>query len=166
MTQEHSDNLDKEYSIGEISSILNIKEHTIRFWEGQFTSLSPTKSDSGRRKYKHNDLVLLQQIKYLLYEEGYTVKGAKKELENEQSRIRNTLMIERDDSETLFEEFNVQEKQNKLIIATSNKKAENPFRKRDLKKSKTIEKKINEQMFIELYTRINNLILFWEESEY
>ncbi len=66
----------KEYTIGQISSILKIKPHIIRYWERELPFISPRKSLSGRRVYSERELQLLSRLKYLIYEKGYTVSGA------------------------------------------------------------------------------------------
>ena len=71
----------KNYTIGEVSRLLNVKEHTIRYWETEFPALSPKKTEKGRRLYDLEDLKLLQKIKKLLYQDLYSIKGAVKELE-------------------------------------------------------------------------------------
>jgi len=79
----------KYYRIGEVSEILGIKPHVLRYWESEFPEIKPIKSRSNHRMYKRVDLDILKQVKKLLYEEGYTIKGAKskiKELSAERSR--------------------------------------------------------------------------------
>ncbi len=66
----------KEYTIGQVSAILNVKPHIIRYWERELPFISPKKSLSGRRVYSERDLQLLFRLKYLIYEKGYTVSGA------------------------------------------------------------------------------------------
>ena len=67
-------------SISEVSALLNVPAHVLRFWEDQFTQLKPMKREGGRRYYRAEDVALLQQIYDLLYNQGYTIKGAKKYL--------------------------------------------------------------------------------------
>ena len=67
-------------SISEVSALLNVPAHVLRFWEEQFTQLKPMKREGGRRYYRAEDVALLQQIYDLLYNQGYTIKGAKKYL--------------------------------------------------------------------------------------
>jgi len=68
------------YSIGEVSKLLEIDQPVLRFWETEFKELSPRKSKSGKRLYREDDLKVLQRIKYLLYEERYTIEGARRKL--------------------------------------------------------------------------------------
>ena len=67
-------------SISEVSALLNVPAHVLRFWEEQFTQIKPMKRVGGRRYYRAEDVALLQQIYDLLYNQGYTIKGAKKYL--------------------------------------------------------------------------------------
>ena len=71
------------YKIGEACKILEIQPYVLRYWETEFQALSPSKSKSGQRVYSADDLELIRRIKELLYEEGYTIAGAKKKLESE-----------------------------------------------------------------------------------
>ncbi len=66
----------REYTIGQVSAILNVKPHIIRYWERELPFISPKKSLSGRRMYSERELQLLFRLKYLIYEKGYTVSGA------------------------------------------------------------------------------------------
>ena len=68
------------YQIGEICKICEIQPHVLRYWETEFTALSPTKNKAGQRIYREKDLQLVEAIKRLLYQEGYTISGANKKL--------------------------------------------------------------------------------------
>ncbi len=68
------------YSIGEVSELLNVKQHVLRYWETQFPSLKPKKNRAGNRTYKVRDIKYLVTLKTLLYEKGYTIAGARKKL--------------------------------------------------------------------------------------
>ncbi len=71
------------YKIGEACKILDIQPYVLRYWETEFSSLSPSKSKSGQRTYTEDDIKVIGRIKELLYEEGFTIAGAKKRLEGE-----------------------------------------------------------------------------------
>ncbi len=71
------------YKIGEACKRLDIQPYVLRYWETEFPVLAPSKSTSGQRVYSEQDLRVIQRIKELLYEEGYTIAGAKKKLEKE-----------------------------------------------------------------------------------
>ncbi len=71
------------YKIGEACKILDIQPYVLRYWETEFTALEPSKSKSGQRVYGEEDFELIRRIKELLYDEGFTIAGAKKKLESE-----------------------------------------------------------------------------------
>ena len=73
------------YKIGEACKILEIQPYVLRYWETEFPFLKPNKSKSGQRVYSDHELDVIRRIKELLYEEGYTIAGAKKKLEVELS---------------------------------------------------------------------------------
>ena len=68
------------YSISEISRLLDIDQHVLRFWETEFKELAPRKNSAGNRLYKESELQLLKRIKHLLYEDRYTIEGARRQL--------------------------------------------------------------------------------------
>jgi DNA-binding transcriptional MerR regulator len=68
------------YSIGEVSSLTGLKSHILRYWESEFPTLRPEKRSNGRRAYRKSDILLVIAIKKLLYEEGYTIAGARKKI--------------------------------------------------------------------------------------
>ena len=77
------------YRIGEVSQITGLKPHVLRYWESEFRVIKPYKSGSPQRLYRRRDLELILKIKKLLYEEGFTIAGAKKKIrdvEREESR--------------------------------------------------------------------------------
>lgn len=71
------------YKIGEACRLLDIQPYVLRYWETEFPALSPAKSRSGQRVYNERELGIIRRIKELLYDEGYTIAGAKKRLESE-----------------------------------------------------------------------------------
>jgi DNA-binding transcriptional MerR regulator len=71
------------YKIGEACKALGIQPYVLRYWETEFPALAPSKSRSGQRVYSEKELEIIRRIKELLYEEGYTIAGAKKKLEAE-----------------------------------------------------------------------------------
>ncbi len=73
------------YKIGEACKLLEIQPYVLRYWEKEFPFLSPDKNKSGQRVYSADELTTIRRIKELLYEEGYTIAGAKKKLETERS---------------------------------------------------------------------------------
>ncbi len=68
------------YSIGEVSRLLRIDQHVLRYWETEFKELAPSKRKGGKRLYKERDLQTVRLIKKLLYEDRYTIEGARRKL--------------------------------------------------------------------------------------
>ncbi|MDX5527088.1 MAG: MerR family transcriptional regulator [Wolbachia endosymbiont of Andrena nigroaenea] len=70
------------YTIGEVAEELHLEQHVLRFWEGQFHQIKPTKS-KGRRLYDLKCIEAIKKVKYMLYDKGYTIKGVQKEFGND-----------------------------------------------------------------------------------
>jgi DNA-binding transcriptional MerR regulator len=68
------------YKIGEVCGILGVEAHVLRYWETEFPALSPPKNRGGQRTYRPRDIELLLRIRKLLYEDGFTIAGARKQL--------------------------------------------------------------------------------------
>ena len=68
------------YTIGEVSRLADLKAFVLRFWETEFPMLQPTKDDAGRRVYRQEDVDMVFRIKRLLYDEGFTIPGARRHL--------------------------------------------------------------------------------------
>lgn len=73
----------RSYKIGEVCKLLDIQPYVLRYWETEFPALHPQKSQSGQRAYSEAEIDVIRRIKRLLYDEGYTIAGAKKKLEGE-----------------------------------------------------------------------------------
>lgn len=86
------------YRIGEACKKVDIQPYVLRYWETEFPALDPKKSKSGQRVYSEEEIRLIGRIKQLLYEEGYTIAGAKKRLESE---LEDGVVPEESGSETL-----------------------------------------------------------------
>ena len=71
------------FKIGEVSEILGVEPYVLRYWETEFTQLTPKKSGSGHRLFRRKDVELLLRIKHLLYEKRYTIEGARQTLQTE-----------------------------------------------------------------------------------
>lgn len=69
------------FTIGEVSELCAVKTHVLRYWEQEFPSLKPMKRRGNRRYYQHEEVLLVRQIRALLYEQGYTISGARQKLE-------------------------------------------------------------------------------------
>ena len=73
------------FTISEASNLCNVEAHVLRYWEHEFSQLSPIKRRGNRRYYQRHDVMLIRHIKELLYDNGYTIKGAKQKLSDEVS---------------------------------------------------------------------------------
>jgi DNA-binding transcriptional MerR regulator len=71
------------FTIGEVSDLCAVKPHVLRYWEQEFTQLKPVKRRGNRRYYQHHEVVLIRRIRDLLYEQGFTINGARHRLESE-----------------------------------------------------------------------------------
>src|SRR5512134_3937770 len=71
------------FKIGEVCEITDTQPYVLRYWESEFAALAPAKNSSGQRIYRRRDIETILRIKQLLYEEGFTIAGAKKRLESE-----------------------------------------------------------------------------------
>ena len=71
------------FTIGEVSDLCGVKTHVLRYWEQEFPSLKPMKRRGNRRYYQREDVLLIRQIRALLYEQGYTISGARQKLLDE-----------------------------------------------------------------------------------
>ena len=69
------------FTIGEVSDLCGVKPHVLRYWEQEFTQLKPLKRRGNRRYYQHHEVLLIRRIRELLYEEGFTISGARHRLE-------------------------------------------------------------------------------------
>lgn len=76
-------------TIGEVARELGVAPHVLRFWETRFPQLRPLKRSGGRRYYRPEDVQLLREIRTLLYEEGFTIEGARKHLRERRTRGRD-----------------------------------------------------------------------------
>ena len=68
------------FRIGDVSALVGVESHVLRFWESEFPSLTPRKTNSGQRQYRRKDVETVIAIKRLLYDEGYTIAGARRAL--------------------------------------------------------------------------------------
>jgi DNA-binding transcriptional MerR regulator len=68
------------FTIGEVSDLCGVKPHVLRYWEQEFTQLKPVKRRGNRRYYQHHEVMLIRRIRALLYEQGFTITGARNRL--------------------------------------------------------------------------------------
>ncbi len=103
------------FTIGEVSELCGVKPHVLRYWEQEFTQLKPVKRRGNRRYYQHHEVLLIRRIRELLYQEGFTISGARNRLgesaiheqesEAEVVRCRSLLRELRADVEELLAEL-------------------------------------------------------------
>ena len=72
------------FTIGEVSELCNVKPHVLRYWEQEFPQLKPVKRRGNRRYYQRQDVIIIRQIRSLLYEQGFTIGGARQQFESEE----------------------------------------------------------------------------------
>ena len=70
------------FTIGEVSDLCGVKPHVLRYWEQEFTQLRPVKRRGNRRYYQHHEVLLIRRIRELLYEQGFTINGARNRLDS------------------------------------------------------------------------------------
>lgn len=74
------------FTIGEVSELCGVKPHVLRYWEQEFTQLKPVKRRGNRRYYQHHEVLLIRRIRELLYQQGFTINGARNRLEENDVR--------------------------------------------------------------------------------
>jgi DNA-binding transcriptional MerR regulator len=75
------------FTIGEVSDLCGVKPHVLRYWEQEFTQLKPVKRRGNRRYYQHHEVLLVRRIRQLLYDEGFTISGARHRLDDQPARV-------------------------------------------------------------------------------
>lgn len=81
------------FRIGEVSTLCRLPAYVLRFWETEFPQLKPVKSSTGQRMYRRKDVEAVLRIKKLLYEEGFTIAGARQQLRMEASTVKNQVPL-------------------------------------------------------------------------
>ncbi len=82
------------FTIGEVSELCGVKPHVLRYWEQEFTQLRPVKRRGNRRYYQHHEVLLIRRIRELLYEQGFTINGARNRLDSPGSERRAAEPVE------------------------------------------------------------------------
>ncbi|MBC2731960.1 MerR family transcriptional regulator [Thiobacillus sp.] len=80
------------FTIGEVSELCAVKAHVLRYWEQEFTQLRPVKRRGNRRYYQHHEVLLIRRIRELLYEEGFTISGARQRLEHDADTVAESVI--------------------------------------------------------------------------
>ncbi len=97
------------FTIGEVSELCGVKPHVLRYWEQEFTQLKPVKRRGNRRYYQHHEVLLIRKIRELLYEQGFTISGARNRLDGAE-QVAEAVMMPTSSSQQLHN----------LIASTSN----------------------------------------------
>ena len=79
------------FTIGEVSDLCGVKPHVLRYWEQEFTQLKPVKRRGNRRYYQHHEVLLIRKIRELLYEQGFTISGARNRLDGAEVKAETTV---------------------------------------------------------------------------
>jgi DNA-binding transcriptional MerR regulator len=92
---DHNDELPpipgkRYFTIGEVSGLCSVKPHVLRYWEQEFPQLKPVKRRGNRRYYQRQDVLMIRQIRSLLYDQGFTIGGARQQLSGDSSRDDST----------------------------------------------------------------------------
>ena len=95
MANHHRDELPpipakRYFTIGEVSELCGVKPHVLRYWEQEFTQLKPVKRRGNRRYYQHHEVLLVRRIRQLLYNEGFTISGARNRLDDMPGKIETS----------------------------------------------------------------------------
>ena len=78
------------FTIGEVSDLCAVKPHVLRYWEQEFPQLKPVKRRGNRRYYQRQDVIMIRQIRSLLYDQGYTIGGARQRLSGDEAKDDET----------------------------------------------------------------------------
>ncbi len=96
------------FTIGEVSELCGVKPHVLRYWEQEFPSLKPVKRRGNRRYYQRHDVLMIRQIRSLLYEQGFTIGGARQRLDGDagktETKVSNQIVRQvREDLEEVLQ---------------------------------------------------------------
>jgi DNA-binding transcriptional MerR regulator len=93
------------FTIGEVSELCGVKPHVLRYWEQEFTQLKPVKRRGNRRYYQHHEVLLIRRIRQLLYDDGFTISGARHRLDQAVEQVTKGASLKTDDAATLRKEI-------------------------------------------------------------
>ena len=93
------------FTIGEVSELCGVKPHVLRYWEQEFSQLKPVKRRGNRRYYQRHDVVLIREIRGLLYEQGFTIGGARQQLGTATTEVKTTSTVASNDQKDLVREL-------------------------------------------------------------
>lgn len=78
------------FTIGEVGDLCGVKPHVLRYWEQEFTQLRPVKRRGNRRYYQHHEVLMIRRIRELLYDQGFTISGARNQMQETQTHIKES----------------------------------------------------------------------------
>jgi DNA-binding transcriptional MerR regulator len=93
------------FTIGEVSELCGVKPHVLRYWEQEFTQLKPVKRRGNRRYYQHHEVLLIRRIRQLLYDDGFTISGARHRLDSAVEQATKNNATKGGDSASLRKEI-------------------------------------------------------------
>ena len=82
------------FTIGEVAELCGVKPHVLRYWEQEFTQLRPMKRRGNRRYYQHHEVLMIRRIRDLLYDQGFTISGARNKLQESHHAARDALDVQ------------------------------------------------------------------------
>lgn len=94
------------FTIGEVGVLCGVKPHVLRYWEQEFTQLKPVKRRGNRRYYQHQEVLLIRRIRELLYEQGFTINGARNRLGQYEPQSQSSLEVTKDSSQKVLVDLN------------------------------------------------------------
>ena len=89
------------FTIGEVGDLCGVKPHVLRYWEQEFTQLKPMKRRGNRRYYQHHEVLLVRRIRELLYDQGFTISGARNRLQEQVHQERRHAQAQRDEAPSM-----------------------------------------------------------------
>lgn len=90
------------FTIGEVSQLCDLKTHVLRYWEQEFPQLAPSKRRGNRRYYQRKDVFVVRKIKNLLYDQGFTIEGARSQLTNEEDKTQTNTHVNHHSLQTII----------------------------------------------------------------
>ena len=107
------------YSISEVSKLTGLKQHVLRYWETEFPSLKPKKNRAGNRAYRIGDIKMIFLIKHLLYNEKYTIEGAREKAKKSQEDLKDQLEFSFEETRIRDILFQIREELRELLAMVS-----------------------------------------------
>ncbi len=100
------------FTIGEVSDLCGVKPHVLRYWEQEFTQLKPVKRRGNRRYYQHHEVLLIRRIRELLYDQGFTISGARNRLDEvvlPHDQAQNEVILDKIENKPTHSNFGIEQ---------------------------------------------------------